>query len=400
MIQEFYTYQAQTTQHPLALEVSHADGSYVYTTDGKAHLDFVAGVSACTLGHRHPGVTEAVKQQIDRYAHVMVYGEYAQKPAVDFCRLLAENLPESLNQTYLVNSGTEAIEGAMKLAKRATGRTQIIAANKAYHGNTQGSMSILGNEERKSAFRPLLPDVDFITFNDMEDIQRITHRTAAVVLETIQGSAGFVVPKNDYLKKVKQRCEEVEALLILDEIQPGFGRTGRLFGFEHYDVVPDILVIGKGMASGYPVGAFVADVSLMEQLSHDPKCGHITTFGGHPVIAAAALATLKQLTETNIMVQIAQKEALFRTLLIHPLITEIHGNGLMLAPMTISEEVTNQLILRCKDKGLILFWLMFEPQAIRITPPLTISENEIKEGCQIILETLDEIQAEMNLDNC
>ncbi|HLV46509.1 MAG TPA: aspartate aminotransferase family protein [Flavobacterium sp.] len=400
MIQEFYTYQAQTTQHPLALEVSHADGSYVYTTDGKAHLDFVAGVSACTLGHRHPKVTNAVKQQIDRYAHVMVYGEYAQKPAVDFCRLLAENLPESLNQTYLVNSGTEAIEGAMKLAKRATGRTQIIAANKAYHGNTQGSMSILGNEERKSAFRPLLPDVDFITFNDVEDIQRITHRTAAVVLETIQGSAGFVVPKNDYLKKVKQRCEEVGALLILDEIQPGFGRTGKLFGFEHYDVVPDILVIGKGMASGYPVGAFVTDISLMEQLSHDPKCGHITTFGGHPVIAAAALATLKQLTETDIMAQIAQKEALFRTLLAHPLITEIHGNGLMLAPMTISEEVTNQLILRCKDKGLILFWLMFEPQAIRITPPLTISENEIKEGCQIILETLDEIQAEMNLDNC
>lgn len=400
MIQEFYKYQAQTTQHPLALEVSHAEGSYVYTTDGKAHLDFVAGVSACTLGHRHPAVTEAVKKQIDCYAHVMVYGEYAQKPAVDFCRLLAENLPESLNQTYLVNSGTEAIEGAMKLAKRVTGRSQIVAANRAYHGNTQGSMSILGNEERKSAFRPLLPDVDFITFNNEDDIQRITNRTAAVVLETIQGSAGFVVPENGYLKKIKRRCEEVGALLILDEIQPGFGRTGKLFGFEHYDVVPDILVIGKGMASGYPVGAFVADMTLMKLLSHDPKCGHITTFGGHPVIAAAALATLKQLMETDIMTQIAEKEKLFRTLLVHPLITEIHGNGLMLAPMTISEEVTNRLILSCKEKGLILFWLMFEPKAVRITPPLTISEQEIKEGCRIILDTLDEIQAEINLDNC
>lgn len=400
MIQEFYKYQAQTTQHPLALEVSHAEGSYVYTTDGKAHLDFVAGVSACTLGHRHPAVTEAVKKQIDCYAHVMVYGEYAQKPAVDFCRLLAENLPESLNQTYLVNSGTEAIEGALKLVKRATGRSQIVAANRAYHGNTQGSMSILGNEERKSAFRPLLPDVDFITFNNEDDIQRITNRTAAVVLETIQGSADFVVPENGYLKKIKRRCEEVGALLILDEIQPGFGRTGKLFGFEHYDVVPDILVIGKGMASGYPVGAFVADMALMKLLSHDPKCGHITTFGGHPVIAAAALATLKQLTETDIMTQIAEKEKLFRTLLVHPLITEIHGNGLMLAPMTISEEVTNRLILSCKEKGLILFWLMFEPKAVRITPPLTISEQEIKEGCRIILDTLDEIQAEINLDNC
>lgn len=400
MIQEFYKYQAQTTQHPLALEVSHAEGSYVYTTDGKAHLDFVAGVSACTLGHRHPAVTEAVKKQIDCYAHVMVYGEYAQKPAVDFCRLLAENLPESLNQTYLVNSGTEAIEGALKLVKRATGRSQVVAANRAYHGNTQGSMSILGNEERKLAFRPLLPDVDFITFNKEDDIQRITNRTAAVVLETIQGSAGFVVPENGYLKKIKRRCEEVGALLILDEIQPGFGRTGKLFGFEHYDVVPDILVIGKGMASGYPVGAFVADAALMKLLSHDPKCGHITTFGGHPVIAAAALATLKQLTETDIMTQIAEKEKLFRTLLVHPLITEIHGNGLMLAPMTISEEVTNRLILSCKEKGLILFWLMFEPKAVRITPPLTISEQEIKEGCRIILDTLDEIQAEINLDNC
>lgn len=400
MIQDFYKYQAQTTQHPLALEVSHAKGSYVYTTDGKAHLDFVAGVSACTLGHGHPAVTEAVKNQIDRYAHVMVYGEYAQKPAVEFCQLLASHLPSSLNQTYLVNSGTEAVEGAMKLAKRATGRSHIVAAKNAYHGNTQGSMSILGNEERKAAFRPLLPDVDFVTFNKVDDLQLISKKTAAVVLETIQGSAGFVEPQNGYLQKVKQRCEEVGALLILDEIQPGFGRTGKLFGFENYGVVPDILVIGKGMASGYPIGGFVADKALMELLSHDPKCGHITTFGGHPVIAAAALATLQQLTATDMMSQIAEKEKLFRKLLVHPLITEIHGNGLMLASMTVSEQVTNKLILKCKDKGLILFWLMFEPLAIRITPPLTISNEEIEEGCQIILSVLDEIQADSNTENC
>lgn len=395
MIKDFYKYQAQTTPHPLALEISHAQGSYVHTTDGRKHLDFVAGVSACTLGHGHPAVSKAVKEQVDRYAHVMVYGEYAQKPAVDFCRLLAQHLPPSLNQTYLVNSGTEAVEGAMKLAKRVTGRSHIVAAHKAYHGNTQGSMSILGNEERKAAFRPLLPDVEFITFNYEADIQKITPRTAAVVLETIQGSAGFVVPKNGYLTKVKRRCEEVGALLILDEIQPGFGRTGKLFGFEHYEVTPDILAIGKGMASGYPVGAFVANQSMMALLSHDPKCGHITTFGGNPVIAAAALATLQELTTSDIMAQIAAKEQLFRLLLVHPLITSVQGNGLMLAPMVVNESIANELILRCKNKGLILFWLMFEPLAIRITPPLTITHSEIEEGCQMILETLDEIQAEM-----
>lgn len=390
--QDFYTYQAQTTLHPLALEISHAKGSYVYTTDGKKHLDFVAGVSACTLGHQPERVHQAIKKQLDTYTHVMVYGEYIQAPSVNYCKLLVEQLPSTLNQVYLVNSGTEAIEGAMKLAKRVTGRTQMISCINAYHGNTQGAMSILGNEERKSAFRPLLPDVDFITFNTEEDLSRITHRTAGVVLETIQGSAGFITPTNDFLKKVKKRCEEVGALLILDEIQPGFGRTGKLFGFEWYDVVPDILAIGKGMASGMPVGAFVAHDKHMKLLAHDPKCGHITTFGGHPVIAAASLATLQELLETNLMKEVAAKEALFRELLQHPLITEIHGKGLMLAPMTPSEEITNQVILKCQEKGLILFWLMFEGKAIRITPPLTISEDEIREGCALILEALDEIQ--------
>ena len=391
---DFFKYQAQTSHYPLQLEISHAKGSYIYTTDGKKHLDFVAGVSACTLGHQHPRVVNAIKEQLDKYLHVMVYGEYVQKPAVDFCKLLAQHLPPTLNKTYLVNSGTEAIEGALKLAKRVTGRTQLVSCVNAYHGNTQGSMSILGNEERKRAFRPLLPNVDFITFNNQADIQRITEKTATVVLETIQGSAGFITPENDYLLKVRKRCDEVGALLILDEIQPGFGRTGKLFGFQHYNVVPDVLVMGKGMGGGMPVGAFTANEKLMDLLAHDPKCGHITTFGGHPVIAAAS-ATLQELLETDLMEQTLVKEKLFRELLKHPLIEEIHGKGLMLAPMTPSEEITNQVILKCKEKGLVLFWLMFEGKAIRITPPLTISEDEIKEGCAILIEALNEVQAEI-----
>ena len=395
MRRDFFKYQAQTTLHPLEIEISHAKGSYIYSSDGKKHLDFVAGVSACTLGHQHPRVVNAIKEQLDKYLHVMVYGEYIQKPAVEFCKLLASVLPPSLNKTYLVNSGTEAVEGALKLVKRVTGRTQIISCVNAYHGNTQGSMSVLGNEERKRAFRPLLPDVDFITFNNEADLERITTKTAGIILETIQGSAGFITPENNFLQKVRQRCDEVGALLILDEIQPGFGRTGKLFGFQHYNVVPDVLVIGKGMGGGMPVGAFTADAKHMDLLTHDPKCGHITTFGGHPVIAAACLATLQELIETDLMEQTLQKEKLFRKLLVHPLIEEIHGKGLMLAPMTASEEITNKVILKCKDKGLVLFWLMFEGRAIRITPPLTITESEIKEGCTILLEALDEVQSEI-----
>jgi len=395
MKEDFFKYQAQTSLYPLEVEISHAKGSYIYSTDGKKHLDFVAGVSACTLGHQHPRVVNAIKDQLDKYMHVMVYGEYIQKPAVDFCKLLAQNLPPTLNKTYLVNSGTEAVEGALKLAKRVTGRTHIISCINAYHGNTQGSMSILGNEDRKRAFRPLLPNVDFVTFNNEEELQQITTKTAAIVVETIQGSAGFVTPENDYLLKVRKRCNEVGALLILDEIQPGFGRTGKLFGFQNYNIIPDILVMGKGMGGGMPVGAFTANEKMMDLLAHDPKCGHITTFGGHPIIAAASLATLQELLETDLMEQTLVKEQLFRSLLKHPLITEIHGKGLMLAPMTPSAEITNDVILKCKDKGLVLFWLMFEGKAIRITPPLTISEEEIKEGCAILIEALNEVQAEL-----
>lgn len=391
MIEDFYRYQAQTTTHPLAMEVSYAEGSYIYDKKHNAYLDFVAGVSACSLGHRHPKVVEAIKKQLDTYMHVMVYGEYAQQPAVELSKLLSKHLPKPLETTYLTNSGTEAIEGAIKLARRFTGRSEIISAHHAYHGNTMGSLSIMGFEERKKPFRPLIPDIRFIEFNNEQDISKITTKTAAVVLETIQGSAGFVEPKDGYLTKVKKQCNKVGALLILDEIQPGFGRTGKLFAFEHYNCTPDILVTGKGLGGGMPIGAFTASKAMMDTLKDHPKLGHITTFGGHPVIAAAALATVKEITESDIMAKCVEKEQLIRKHLIHPLIKDIKGRGLMLAAFTPSADITNQVILKCQDEGLILFWLLFEPKAIRITPPLTISNEEIIKGCQIITQVLDTI---------
>ncbi|WP_308131358.1 aspartate aminotransferase family protein [uncultured Flavobacterium sp.] len=391
MNKDFQKYQAQTSPYPLGMEVSHAIGSYIYDTNNKKYLDFVAGVSACTLGHQNKRVNDAIKNQLDKYSHVMVYGEYSQNPAVEFCKLLASLLPKPLEKTYLVNSGTEATEGALKLARRVTGRSQLISCNNAYHGNTMGSMSVMGFEERKRAFRPLIPDVDFITFNNEEDLKKITTKTAGIILESIQGGAGFIQPENGFLKKVRERCTEVGAMMIIDEIQPGFGRTGKLFGFENYDVVPDIIILGKGMGGGMPVGAFTASSEMMDLLSDNPKLGHITTFGGHPVIAAASLATLQEITETDLIPQTLEKEKLFRLLLVHPLIKEIRGRGLMLAAMTEDAEITNQIILKCQDKGLILFWLLFEGKAIRITPPLTISEEEIKEGCAIMLEVMDEV---------
>lgn len=394
MKSDFLKYQAQTSPHPLGMEISHARGSYIYDTQQNPYLDFVAGVSACSLGHQHPRVNQAIKDQLDKYSHVMVYGEYAQDPAVVYCKMLASLLPQPLEKTYLVNSGTEATEGALKLARRVTGRSQLISCHHAYHGNTMGSMSVMGFEERKQIFRPLVPDVDFITFNQEADLAKITEKTAGVILESIQGGAGFIEPQNDFLRKVKQRCEQVGALMIIDEIQPGFGRTGKLFGFENYNVVPDIVILGKGMGGGMPVGAFTASAAHMDLLSDHPKLGHITTFGGHPVIAAACLATLQEITETDLMPQALVKEQLFRSLLVHPLIQEVRGRGLMLAAMTEDPEITNQAILRCHERGLILFWLLFEGKAIRITPPLTISEDEIRKGCSILLEVLDEILSE------
>ena len=388
---DFFKHQAQTTPHPLGMEISYAEGSYIYDQNKRPYLDFVAGVSACSLGHRHPKVIDAIKKQLDCYMHVMVYGEYIQSPAVKLTKLLADHLPPKLQKTYLTNSGTEAIDGAMKLARRFTGRSEIIAAHNAYHGNTMGALSIMGYEDRKQPFRPLIPDIRFIEFNALADLSKITTKTAAVILETIQGGAGFIEPINDYLKKVQEKCNAVGALLILDEIQPGIGRTGKLFGFENYNCIPDVVVTGKGLGGGMPIGAFTASEEMMDSLSDEPKLGHITTFGGHPVIAAAALATLKEITTTNLIQEALEKEALIKRQLQHPLIKDIRGKGLMLAIMVDSSEIANKIVLQAKEDGLILFWLLYEPKAVRISPPLTISKEEIVKGCKIILNILNSI---------
>ncbi len=388
---DFLKYQAQTTNTPLAIEISHAKGSYVYDTNKKKYLDFIAGVSANTLGHSNPKIIKAIKEQADSYLHVMVYGEFIQKKPVALAKLLANNLPKNLNQVYLVNSGTEATEGALKLAKRVTKRSEIIAAKFAYHGNTQGSMSVCGAEEQNRAFRPLLPNVRFIEFNNLNDLSKITTKTACVILETIQGGAGFILPKKGYLKKVKERCEKVGALLVLDEIQSGIGRTGKLFEFMHHDISPDIVITGKGLGGGLPIGAFITSDKKMALLKENPKLGHITTFGGNPLIAASALATLQEVLNSNLMNQVLEKEKVFRKLLKHTAILEIRGKGLMLAIIVETPELASKIILKCLDRGLLLFWLLFEGRAIRITPPLTISNTEIEQGCEIILTVLNEV---------
>ncbi len=390
MKQEFFKYQAQTTPYAAGFEVEKAEGSYIYGKDGRAYLDFVAGVSANTLGHSHPKMVNAIKEQADKYLHVMVYGEYAQEKPVELCRLLAEATPEPLEVTYLVNSGAEAIDGALKLAKRYTGREEIISMKNSYHGNTHGALSVSGNEFHKREFRPLLPMISFIEFNNEEEFSKITEKTACVIAETIQGAAGFLTPSQNYFKNLKKRCEEVGALLILDEIQPGFGRTGKLFSFEHYDMVPDILVMGKGMGGGVPVGAFMSSAEIMKSLQHSPKLGHITTFGGNPLIAAASFATLKEVLESSLMNEVEEKEKLFRELLVHPKIKKVNGRGLMLAVELESPEYTLDVAKRCMEKGLIVFWQLYRNEFMRISPPLTISKEEIKKGCEIILEALKE----------
>jgi len=391
MKSDFFKYQAQTSPYPLALEITKAKGSYIYDVQGKKYLDFIAGISANTLGHNHPKVVDAIKKQADTFLHVMVYGEFIQKPQVELSKLLVKHLPSELNSVYLTNSGTEATEGALKLAKRVTERYEIISAKNAYHGNTQGSMSVCGREEQNGAYRPLIPGIKFLEFNKESDIELISHKTAAVILETIQGGAGFIEPKNNYLQKVKQRCEKVGAFLILDEIQSGVGRTGTFYGFENYNVIPDILVTGKGLGGGMPIGAFIASKKYMDTFMEHPKLGHITTFGGHPVIAAAALATLQELFRSTLIQDSLKKEKLIRKLLVHKSILEIRGKGLMLVLILKDSKAVNKLILKAMDKGLLLFWLLFEPKAIRITPPLTISNNELKEGCSIIIDLLNQI---------
>ena len=387
----FFAHQAQTTPKPIGLEVKKARGSYIIDKDNKKYLDFVAGVSACTLGHSHPKVIRAVRRQMRKYLHVMVYGEFVQDEPVQLVKLLADQLPEQLSCIYLTNSGTEGIEGALKLAKRATGRQRIISANNAYHGNTQGAMSVMGYEERKRAYRPLIPGTSYIQFNDIGDLEQINEQTAAVILETIQGGAGFIVPTNDYMKAVRERCDKVGALLILDEIQPGMGRTGKLFAFEHYNMIPDIFVTGKGLGGGFPVGAFGASKKLMNLLQDKPILGHITTFGGHPVIAAACHATLKTLLQSNLIAKTLEKEQYIREQLQHRGIKEIRGKGLMLALILSTPELAQQLVKIALERGLLLFFLLFEKRAVRVTPPLTISKKELKKGCDIIVNILDEI---------
>jgi acetylornithine/succinyldiaminopimelate/putrescine aminotransferase len=381
--------QAQTFPFPSCLEIATAKGSYIYDVNGKAYLDFIAGVSACTLGHSNPIITNAVKDQLDKYSHVMVYGEYVQSPQYKLAQLLANNLPENLSTTYLTNSGAEAIEGAMKLAKRATGRPEIISCKDSYHGSTQGALSIMGNEEHKAKYRPLLPSCNQIIYNDVESLVNITKLTAAVVIEPVQGGTGFVTPSNNFLQKVREKCNETGTLLVFDEIQTCFGRLGTLFGFEKYDVTPDILCIAKGMGGGMPIGAFISSWDLMNLLTFEPKLGHITTFGGHPVNCAASLATLEHLLATDIMQEVDKKEQLFRSNLKHPKIKEIRGKGLMLAIEFEDEELAKKVVEQSLENGLILFYFLFTKTAIRITPPLTISNKEIIEGCNIIKGILD-----------
>jgi len=389
---KFFKYQAQTTNNPIGLEILKAEGSYIYDKNNKKYLDFVAGVSASNLGHKNKKIKDAVIDQIEKYWHVMVYGEFIQEPTVKLCELISENLPNSLSNTYLTNSGTEAVEAAMKLAKRVTGKSQFVAAKNGYHGNTQGAMSVMGFEERKRAYRPLIPDINFVEFNNESNISIINNKTAAVILETIQGGAGFIIPKKNYLKKIKNQCDKVGALLILDEIQPGIGRTGKLFAFEHYGIIPDILVYGKGLGGGFPIGALSSSYENMSLFKENPVLGHITTFGGHPVISAAAYANLKETLDSGLMSLVSKKEKLFRKYLKHELIQEVRGKGLMLALILKEKKITSKLVTKSLEKGLILFYLLFETKAVRITPPLTVSDQEIKIGCKIILEVLDEIK--------
>ena len=390
-LKDFLTYQAKTTPNPLGLEVSKAKGSYIFDSKGNKYLDFVAGISVCSLGHRHPEIIKAIKKQLNKFLHVMVYGEYVQEPTVKLCKKLASLLPKNLEVTFLTNSGTEAIEGAMKLAKRYTKKSNFIAAKNSYHGSTQGALSLLGVKNQKKGYGPLLPKVNFIDFNSNKDLIKIDNNTAAVILETVQGGAGFIVPKPGYLNNVKKRCREVGALLILDEIQPGIGRTGNMFAFQKYDVEPDILVIGKGLGGGLPIGAFCSSREMMKKFEYKPSLGHISTFGGNPVIASAGLSVLETIENEKILEKIKEKEELIRSLLKHKKIKSINGTGLMLAIILERESDAEKLVKESMGKGLILFYLLWNKLAVRITPPLNISDMDLIKGCKIILKILDEM---------
>ncbi|MFN2394351.1 MAG: aspartate aminotransferase family protein [Bacteroidales bacterium] len=389
--QLFYNFLGQTSQAPLAIEVERAEGIYMYGPGGKQYMDLISGISVSNVGHCHPEVVEAVKKQAETYMHLMVYGEFVQSPQVELANLITENLPDNLNNVYLVNSGSEAIEGAMKLAKRFTGRSEIVAFKNAYHGSTQGSLSIMGDETMKNNFRPLLPDVRFIEYNNNEHLNQISPRTACVIAETIQGEAGAVTPDKRFLKELGKVCKENGALLILDEIQAGCGRSGTLWAFEQYDVVPDIITLAKGLGGGLPIGAFIASKEIMHSLTHDPVLGHITTFGGNAVCAAAAHANLQIIIRDKLWENARRQGKLFRELLIHDKIKSIRGNGLLLAAEFESFEENKKIIDRLIEKGIVTDWFLFAPHCMRIAPPLLIGEEQTREACKIILETLDDI---------
>jgi acetylornithine/N-succinyldiaminopimelate aminotransferase len=387
--QLFLANNAQTTNFPLLLEFERAEGVNLYDTQGKAYIDLISGIGVSNLGHGNAYVINAIKQQLDKYMHLMVYGEYVQTPQVRFAEKLISILPENLQSVYFVNSGAEAVEGALKLAKRFTCRQEIIAFNNSYHGSTHGALSVMGNEEYKQAYRPLLPGINFIRFNNLSDLQLITSQTACVIIETIQGEAGVRVPDKAYMQALRARCNDTGALLILDEIQAAFGRTGKLFAFEHFDIVPDILLLAKALGGGMPIGAFIASNAVMDSLKENPILGHITTFGGHPVCCSAGLAALEVLLNGQLADQVPKKEVLFRTLLVHPAIKEVRGKGLMFAVELESFELNKKIIDRCIENGVIIDWFLHCNNAMRIAPPLTITVDEIRKACDVIMEAID-----------
>ncbi len=388
--QLFFQHVGQTSPAPLALEIERAEGVYMYATDGKKYLDLVSGVSVSNVGHCHPKVVDAVKRQVEKYMHLMVYGEFIQYPQVAYAKKLTEILPQKLDAVYFLNSGSEAVEGAMKLAKRYTGRQQIFAFKNAYHGSTHGAMSLMHADTYTQAFRPLLPDIQFLDYNDLTQLHRISEKTAGVVVEFVQGEGGVVAGQEYFIKALRKRCSEVGCLLIADEVQTGFGRTGKLFAFEHYDTTPDILVTAKGMGAGMPISAFIAEKKVMDTLTYRPVLGHITTFGGHPVSAAAALAGLEVLLEENLAQEAERKGELYvKHLKKHPKIKGIRGKGLFLAVQTISGEFTSKLIEAGLELGFVSDPFLFEPCAFRIAPPLIISDEEIMHSIDLIIKALD-----------
>ncbi len=395
--QLFFDHVALPSVVPMGLEIERAEGIYLYSTDGKTYIDLVSGVCVSNLGHGHPAIVDAVKAQAEKYMHLMVYGEYVQSPQVQLAHKLATMLPPKLNSTYFVNSGSEAVDGALKLAKRFTGRTELVGFKNTYHGGTHGALSMLGNEDIKYAYRPLLPDTRFLRFNNFDDLKLISERTACVLVEPVQAEAGIILPENDFLKALRQRCDETGALLIFDEIQVGFGRTGKLFCFEHYDAVPDILCLAKGMGGGMPIGAFVADKKLMLTFTHNPDFGHITTFGGHPVSAAAALANLKILTSGSLIEEVEAKGQAYEDALIkHPRVLKIRRKGLLMSVEMESVETNHKAMKALLKNGLVTDPFFFMPQAFRIAPPLTISNEQVDKTIALILKSLDEIAIQSN----